>query len=139
VSDFYRYLEKAELHVHLEGSLDPETLRELDPSLTAEEIAERYQYLDFVGFIAAYKWVFGYLRTPDAYALAARRLRTAGLENVRYAEINLSLGSTCGWDSTCLPSTMPSCARQRGLPSRRGGFSMPSGSLARKRLCLWRN
>jgi hypothetical protein len=37
----------AELHVHLEGSVQPETLREIDPSLTFEEIAAATSYTDF--------------------------------------------------------------------------------------------
>lgn len=90
---FHQQLEKAELHVHLEGSLEPETLRELDPGLTPAEIEERYRYQDFEDFILSYKWVTGHLRSPEAYALALRRLleRLAG-ENVRYAEITLSAG-----------------------------------------------
>jgi len=94
MEDFFRDLEKAELHLHLEGSLEPGTLRELDGSLSPEEIARRYTFDSFEGFIESYKWVLGYLRGPDEYALATRRLleRLAG-ENVRYAEITLSAGA----------------------------------------------
>ncbi len=90
---FLQQLPKAELHVHLEGSIDPDTLRELEPALTREEIDERYVCGDFPAFMSAYEWVNRYLRTPDDYALITRRLldRLAG-ENVRYAEINLSAG-----------------------------------------------
>jgi aminodeoxyfutalosine deaminase len=90
---FHQQLEKAELHVHLEGSLEPETLRELDPRLTVAQIEERYRYEGFDDFILSYKWVTGYLRSPEAYALALRRLlERLAAENVRYAEITLSAG-----------------------------------------------
>jgi len=84
---------KAELHLHLEGSVDAGTLLELDPSLTSEEIAERYQYDDFPGFIESFKWVLGHLRTPEHYALITRRLLARLIEQkVRYAEITLAAG-----------------------------------------------
>ena len=89
----YRDLPKAELHLHLEGSVEPETLRELVPELSLQEIREKYQYEDFLGFLRSYKWVNERLRSPRDYALITRRLleRLEG-ENVRYAEIILSAG-----------------------------------------------
>jgi len=77
----------AELHVHLEGGLEPETLVELDPSLSEERVRERYGFETFAGFLDSYKWVVSKLNRPEDYALAARRLR-------RYAhtEANLSVG-----------------------------------------------
>jgi len=88
-----RDLPKAELHLHLEGSVEPETLLELDPALTLEEIEQRYQYGDFQAFVESYKWVLERLYEPEDFALTARRLlgRLAA-ENVRYAEITLSAG-----------------------------------------------
>ncbi len=89
----YRSMEKAELHLHLEGSLTPETLYEIEPRLRPEEVVERYSYADFEGFIASYKWVTSLLRTPESYALAMRRLiERLEAENVRYAEVTLSAG-----------------------------------------------
>ena len=36
------HMKKAELHVHLEGSIGPETLLAIDPSLTREEIEAQF-------------------------------------------------------------------------------------------------
>jgi aminodeoxyfutalosine deaminase len=84
---------KAELHLHLEGSVTPELMRELAPELSAEEIRERFAFRNFAGFLECYKWVVERLRCPEDYALVARRL-LAGLaqQNVRYAEITISAG-----------------------------------------------
>ena len=82
-------LPKAELHLHLEGSIEPETLAELAPG---SEPA-RYQFTNFAGFIESFKWVSGYLRAPGDYALITRRLlESLERQNVRYAEITLSAG-----------------------------------------------
>jgi adenosine deaminase/aminodeoxyfutalosine deaminase len=93
MTEWIRDLPKASLHLHLEGSVEPETLRELQPSLTAEEIAAAISYSDFLGFLKAYVWVNRLLRSPEDYALITRRLlERLTSENVRYAEVTLSAG-----------------------------------------------
>src|SRR3954447_14463305 len=91
--DFILGLPKAELHLHLEGSVDPETLLEIDPSLTASEIRERFEYVGFPGFLKAYIWVSRQLNSSAAYAHATTRLlEKLAHQNVHYAEITLSAG-----------------------------------------------
>jgi aminodeoxyfutalosine deaminase len=83
----------AELHLHLEGSVEVETLLELDPGLTREEIQAATSYTDFEGFIQSYIWVNRRLNSPEHYALAARRLfERLASEGVVYAEVTISAG-----------------------------------------------
>ena len=85
---------RAELHLHLEGSVEPETLLEIDPSLTREEIDTAFTHGNFDGFIQSFIWVNRRLRTPEHYAIAARRLfERLWSEDVTYAEVTLSVGT----------------------------------------------
>ncbi len=90
-------LPKAELHLHLEGSMAPATIRELAAShslrLALPEIQSQYQFADFHSFLAAFKWATSFLRRPQDYGLIARRLsEELLLQHVVYAEITVSVG-----------------------------------------------
>ncbi|MGB6431139.1 MAG: adenosine deaminase [Candidatus Acidiferrales bacterium] len=90
-------LPKAELHLHLEGSIAPATAVELAARhgvhITAQEVAARYAPGDFAQFIEAFKWVTSFLRDPADYALVMQHLgQSLAQQNVLYAEITLSAG-----------------------------------------------
>jgi aminodeoxyfutalosine deaminase len=89
----YRTWPKAELHLHLEGSVEPETMQELEPGLSADTVRARYRFTGFQGFIETYKWVVERLRTPEDYAHITRALlQRLEAETVRHVEITLSAG-----------------------------------------------
>ena len=90
-------LPKAELHLHLEGSIQPATVCALTAQhnilLTEDEVRRRYTYRDFTGFIDAFKWVTSFLREPRDYGLIARDLCEHLLtQRIIYAEVTLSIG-----------------------------------------------
>src|ERR1700680_3929978 len=90
-------LPKAELHVHLEGSIAPSTLVELAArhgvTLTLEETAPRYAAGTFDQFIQNFIWITSFLRGPEDYALIARRFaESMQRQNILYAEVTLSIG-----------------------------------------------
>jgi len=90
-------LSKAELHLHLEGSIRPPVAVQLAGrhgiDLTVEEVNRRYGYANFTEFLEAFKWVTSFLRDPEDFALLARDVCEQLLaQNVRYAEITLSVG-----------------------------------------------
>jgi aminodeoxyfutalosine deaminase len=90
-------LPKAELHLHLEGAIRPETCVELaarhGAEISLEKVAARYQFADFAGFIETFKWVTSLLRDPEDYAVITRNLlEDLVRQNVVYAEITISAG-----------------------------------------------
>jgi aminodeoxyfutalosine deaminase len=76
----YHELLKAELHLHLEGSVTPDTMMELAPEVSAGEIRERFRFSSFAGFLECFKWV------------VERLLQALARQNVSYAEVTLSAG-----------------------------------------------
>ena len=90
-------LPKAELHLHLEGSIQPATVCALAARhgilIAEEEVRRRYAYRGFPEFIEAFKWVTSFLREPQDYALIAHDLAEHLLtQGVVYAEVTLSVG-----------------------------------------------
>jgi aminodeoxyfutalosine deaminase len=82
-----------ELHLHLEGSVDPLTLRLIDPRLTTEEAEAPYHFSGFAGFIECFRFIAMRLQTPEHYAFITRRLiENLAKQGIRYAEITLAAG-----------------------------------------------
>jgi adenosine deaminase len=95
VRDFIAGLPKAELHLHIEGTLEPELKFELAarnglelPYASVEEMRAAYTFDSLPSFLSIYYEGMRVLRTePDFYDLAMAYLSKAAEQNVRYAEI----------------------------------------------------
>src|SRR5256885_6087516 len=97
LSDRIATLPKAELHLHLEGSIQPATVCALTARhgmvTTEEEVRQRYAYRNFPEFIEAFKWITAFLRGPQDYALIVHDLAEHLLtQRVVYTEVTLSIG-----------------------------------------------
>ena len=98
-----RTLPKAELHLHLEGTVSPETLVELShrhdrDAITLEQARALYRYKDFTGFLMAFKAVTERLRDARDYELVAyRMLERLALQGVVHAEVYVSVGVVYYW------------------------------------------
>src|SRR5579872_1223325 len=97
-SSLIRALSKAELHLHLEGTVDARTLAELsrrhDPiPLTAQQALSLYEYPDFQGFLMAFKAVTQRLLTADDFELATyRMMERLHEQRVLHGEVYISVG-----------------------------------------------
>jgi aminodeoxyfutalosine deaminase len=127
-STFILGLPKAELHLHLEGSIEPATLAEIsqryhDP-LTLEETEALYRYDDFTGFMLAFKAAVQRLRSPEDYETITynlmRRLRN---EKVLHAEVYVSAG-VCLWRKQDFDSIFEGLERGRERGQRDFGVSL---------------
>jgi adenosine deaminase len=95
MSEFIEHLPKAELHLHLEGTLEPELKFELAarnglelPYATVDEMRAAYDFDDLASFLAVYYEGMGVLLTEaDFYDLAMAYFRKAHSQNVLYAEV----------------------------------------------------
>jgi aminodeoxyfutalosine deaminase len=94
--EYIKSLPKAELHLHLEGTVTPATLGELSrkyqtqyASLSEEELeTQLFHYRDFYHFLDTYRIVCSHLRTPEDYSMVLERLGAYFRgQNIRYAEI----------------------------------------------------
>jgi aminodeoxyfutalosine deaminase len=103
IQAFIRRLPKAELHLHLEGTILPATLVELSARHDAEPItlaeAEAlYRFTDFSEFIEAFKAVTRRLVGPEDYELAAwRMIEHLAEQGVVHAEVYISVGVIYMW------------------------------------------
>ena len=142
---FIRSLPKAELHLHLEGTVDPATLAELSrrhPTplttennrytniadsgrvFTEDEARELYNYKNFTGFLLAFKAVTERLRTADDYELVTyRMMEKLHAQNVCHAEVYVSVG-VVHWRGGEFPPLFEGLERGRERGERDFGVSL---------------
>ncbi len=92
---FVRLMPKVELHVHLEGSIHPETLLTLAernhvpiPAHSVEELRDWYRFTDFAHFAEIYFAICSCIRTPADFELVTTEfLRNQVQQNIRYSEV----------------------------------------------------
>src|SRR6516162_7105673 len=122
VADFIRRLPKAELHLHLEGTITPATLVELSrrhdhQPLTLPEAEALYRFQDFSGFLDAFKAVTNRLVGPADYELAAWRMaQRLAAQGVVHAEVFISVGVIYMWrnhDPACFEPIFEGLERAR--------------------------
>jgi adenosine deaminase len=95
MSDLARRLPKAELHVHIEGTLEPEMMFRLAarngvdlPFEDVDQVRAAYRFSDLQSFLDIYYQAAEVLQTPDDfYDLMAAYLERAAGDGVRHAEI----------------------------------------------------
>ncbi len=96
--EWLRRLPKCELHLHLEGTIVPETLVQLSARHDAEPLTlgvakQLYIYENFLGFLMAFKAVSERLQTAEDYELITHEMiHRLAEQGVRHAEVYISFG-----------------------------------------------
>jgi aminodeoxyfutalosine deaminase len=133
IAEFIRRLPKAELHLHLEGTITPPTLVELSQRhdsapLTSAQAGAIYHFTDFSGFLDAFKAVTSRLTTPEDYELAAWRMaQHLAEQGVVHAEVYISVGVIYLWrnhDPACFEPIFAGLERARQRAAAELGLSI---------------
>jgi adenosine deaminase/aminodeoxyfutalosine deaminase len=133
ILSFIRRLPKAELHLHLEGTILPATLVELSARhdarpLSLPEAETLYHFEDFTGFLDAFKAVCRLLCSPEDYELAAwRMMEHLAAQGVVHAEVYISVGVIYvgrNHDAGAFEPIFAALERARERGERELGFSL---------------
>jgi adenosine deaminase len=95
LADFIREMPKVELHVHLEGAIQPETVLQLAarhnitlPADTVDGIRAWYAFTDFPHFVQIYVKISECIQTADDLELVAREfLKGQAAQNITHSEV----------------------------------------------------
>ena len=95
LDSFVGHIPKAEIHVHIEGTLEPEMLLQMArrhglpaPYPSAEACRAAYRFTDLQHFLGLYYAAVTVLRTEqDFFELTAAYLRRAAADGVRHVEV----------------------------------------------------
>ena len=125
--DFIRRMPKVELHVHLEGSIYPETLLKLAekhgrrlPFETPDQAREWFRFRDFPHFIEVYVEICNCLLDEDDYEIVTVDMaKRAAAQNLRYLEVTFSPVSMLNPRTTALPDVVITGLRSGAVSAAR--------------------
>ncbi|MCA9898695.1 MAG: adenosine deaminase [Ardenticatenaceae bacterium] len=100
LTNFIQQMPKAELHIHLEGSIQPKTVLELArrhnklhtlPSDNEDGLRQWFTFVDFPHFVDIYLIIQDLIRTADDFALIVyENGADMAAQNIRYREITVT-------------------------------------------------
>ncbi|MBK7897426.1 MAG: adenosine deaminase [Anaerolineaceae bacterium] len=100
LTNFIQQMPKAELHIHLEGAIQPKTVLELArrhnkvntlPSDTEEGLRKWFKFVDFPHFVEIYLTIQDLIRTADDFALIVyENGADMAAQNIRYRELTVT-------------------------------------------------
>ncbi|MCA9919598.1 MAG: adenosine deaminase [Anaerolineales bacterium] len=100
LTNFIQHMPKAEIHIHLEGAIQPKTVLKLAkkhnklhtlPSETEEGLRRWFTFTDFPHFVEIYLAITDLIRTADDFALIVyENGADMAAQNIRYREITVT-------------------------------------------------
>ena len=123
---------KVELHVHLEGSIRPETLLDLAarngvrlPARSIEELREWYTFESFEHFVEVYIAAAGCIRTPDDIErITADFLAGQAAQNIFHTEVTYTASTQRMQSGMPLDDQLAAINRARDAARREHGVTM---------------
>ncbi len=129
---FIRTMPKVELHVHLEGSIRPETLLELAarnevelPARTVDELRDWYAFKNFDHFVEVYLAAASCIRTPaDVERITSDFLEGQAEQNVLHSEVTYTASTQRMLSGIPLDDQLEAINRARARAERESGVTM---------------
>jgi len=129
---FIRAMPKVELHVHLEGSIRPETLLELAarndvelPACSVDELRDWYAFKSFDHFVEVYLAAASCIRTPaDVERITSDFLEGQAEQNVLHTEVTYTASTQRMLSGIPLDDQLEAINRARERAERESGVTM---------------
>jgi adenosine deaminase len=132
LESFIRIMPKVELHVHLEGSIRPETLLELAerngvalPARSVAQLRDWYAFRNFDHFVDVYLAAAGCIQTPaDVERIASDFLDGQAAQNVLHSEVTYTASTQRMLSGIPLDDQLEAINRARARAKRDHGITM---------------
>jgi adenosine deaminase len=129
---FIRTMPKVELHIHLEGSIRPETLLELAerngielPARSVAQLRDWYAFRNFDHFVEVYLAAAGCIQTPaDVERIASDFLDGQAAQNVLHSEVTYTASTQRMLSGIPLDDQLGAINRARAAAERDHGVTM---------------